>query len=547
MSSQRWQWLRYTLVCLILIFSFSSKAANEIQILEHVDYYHVDAKFPLPHYYDEIPTWLHKQKRINGVKKTGGEFYLITSLMLAGEAKAWTLNLRKPLIEHIDYWLYGSDGSVQHKQSGFYAKPQFSLNYARSVDINPYVEYYIIIKVSSRNFKVSPIVEIQELNQHVIDAHERSLLIQVIIGGLLFLMLYHFSLFVINHDKTYGYYSLYVLFLALGWAFTFHIPSQYWNIYWFEIIPILFLMLPICNVLLYKHFLGLPQIAPKLWCYSKWLLVLSCAAIVCVCIKIEYSSAIVATVLLLWLLLALICGNVCFLNGFMPSRYFLMAFILVFIPLLSILPHNLSILPDIIQYAEIALLVGSAIDALFLALALVDKQNINNNKREQRLQMFAESWQNFRRDPMSRLANKYAFDDYINNHISFTEDSTKLSLILVEIVSHNDLTDNLEHEQQHELVGCFVGQLQQISLPLKSFRLSTWKFAVVLPVDNKREFIAYLKVMKFGIDNADFDDVNLGIGETDSELNTNVYDLLRNAENSLYEYKWLKRHHSLVA
>lgn len=496
-----------------------------------------------PERYDAIPKWMERLEEASSVKLMGGDYWMITPLMTHERKPDWVIDASNSIVESVDYWILGSDGSSQYAHSGYSAPYQFLFDYGRKVTLHMGIDYWLVVRLSSRYYSSPPELALQSVEEHQLVSDRLAMAVLLCLGGLLFIALYNLLIYVSILDKAFLYYGLYVLAYFCGWALTFHLPAHLFDFHSLELHHLFFISLPIFNILFYKHFLQLPSYSPRLWRLSQYLMFACILALPTSIWLLSYTAIIASVLIMLWIALAITCGNVCLMKGFAPARYFILAFTCLLLPAVIILPGNMGLTPDFIKHAELATLVGGTADALLLSLALANKLKLLAEERKAHIEELGIAWEKARLDGLTRVGNRYAFDEYMNSQLGFGAKVVQpMALVLLNVDSLKAVNDTLGHQEGDRLLQSIVGQLQGLDIAhLKIYRISGDEFVLIALASSLPVLINGLTLLAPKMVSSGFKDCYLSYGMS---LNTDVSDpheWLRSADSHLYQSRIAKR------
>lgn len=535
---------KITFRCFFLIlwifspFAFSAEIALDSPYL-----FHADVKQSPPNNYSEISHWMGQLDEATSVSLTGGDYWMITPVLVNSRQNEWVIDASNSIVESVDYWLLGSDGSAQYARSGYSAPYEFLFDYGRKVELKLGTDYWLVVKLSSRYYSSAPELTLQSVDQHQLVSDRLAMAVLLCLGGLLFIAFYNLLIYFSIFDKAFLYYGLYVLAYFGGWALTFHLPAHLFNFHLLELHHLFFIGLPIFNIMFYKHFLQLPSYSPRLWRMSQYLMFACIVALPTSIWLISYTAIIASVLIMLWIALAITCGNVCLMKGFAPARYFILAFTCLLLPAVIILPGNMGITPDFIEHAELATLMGGTADALLLSLALANKLKLLAEERKAHIEELGIAWEKARLDGLTRVGNRYAFDEYMNSQLGFSNKAVQsLALVLLNVDSLKTVNDTLGHQEGDRLLQTLVQLLQTTDIAhLKMYRISGDEFVIILPANGTSTLLNTLKNLTALVAEQGFRDCQFSFGIS---LNTEVeepHEWLRLADTSLYQSRMEKR------
>uniref|UniRef100_Q0HT02 diguanylate cyclase n=1 Tax=Shewanella sp. (strain MR-7) TaxID=60481 RepID=Q0HT02_SHESR len=528
---------------LLLLWTFSPFAFSAEIALDSPYLFHADAKQLPPSDFNQVTQWMSQLEEASSVSLAGGDYWMVSPVMVNSRQTHWVVDASNSIVESVDYWLLGSDGSVQFAQSGYYAPYEFLFDYGRKVKLNMGTDYWLVTRLSSRYFSSAPELAIESEEVHQLTTDRMALAIMICLGGLFFIALYNLLIYFSIFDKAFMYYGLYVLTYFGGWALTFHLPAHLFNFHQLELHHLFFISLPIFNILFYKHFLQLPSYSPRLWRLSKYLLIACILALPTSIWLLSYTAIIASVLIMLWIALAITCGNVCLMKGFAPARYFIMAFSCLLLPALIILPGNMGITPDFIEHAEFATLLGGTVDALLLSLALANKLKLLSEERKAHIEELGIAWEKARLDGLTRVGNRYAFDEFMNSQLAFGKKVVQpMALVLLNVDSLKMVNDTLGHQEGDRLLQHLVQVLQATNIAhLKIYRISGDEFVLILPANGMGILTSSLKGLTAQFAEEGLKDCQFSFGfAIDSEV-ADPHEWLRSADSSLYQSRMEKR------
>ncbi|NMH64623.1 GGDEF domain-containing protein [Shewanella salipaludis] len=535
--------LTFIFIGLMLLCGLGAAKAQARVELDAPYLFHLDEGQQFPSAYAEVPEWMSSLREAPSVKLTGGDYWMVTQLLPHRTDGTWVVDARNSIIENVDYWVLGSDGSSQLAHSGYSAPYEFLFDYGRSFSLTPGIDYWLVVKLSSRYYSSAPQLEMSPLAEHRLLTDQLAMIISLCLGGLVFIACYNLFIYLSTSDKAFLFYGVYVLSYFGGWAFTFHLPAHLWNFHLLELHHLFFIGLPILNIMFYKYFLQLPSYSPKLWRLSKILLWACILALPTSIWLISYTAIIASVLIMFWIALAITCGNVCLMKGFSPARYFILAFSCLLLPAVLILPGNLGITPDFIEYAELATLIGGTADALLLSLALANKLKLLSEERKAHIEELCFAWETARRDALTQVGNRFAFDEFMQGATEFADRVKQaMSLVLLDVDGLKTINETLGHHEGDRVLKSLVQTLQGIQLAHMSlYRLSGDEFAIILPSEEREALLLKINDLKQALLAEGAKGVKLHCGYADNTQVAKSHEWLRLAGSKLYSDKIGKR------
>ncbi|MCJ8304925.1 diguanylate cyclase [Shewanella sp.] len=529
---------------LLLLLIFFSQTAVAAISFDQSFLFHAKAEQAPPAQHADVTPWMATLEQADSISLTGGSYWLVMPTLMYDRETKWAISVRNSIVESLDYWLIGDDGSKQDSHSGYYAPYEFLFDYGREVELNYGVGYWVIVKLESRYFSSVPKVELKHLLDHKRSADFEAMAVMLCLGGLIFIACYNLLIFFSIKDRAFLYYGLYVLAYFFGWALTFHIPAHLWAYHNLELHHLFFISLPIFNILFYKHFLQLPEYSPKLWRLSKYLMWICILALPTSIYLVSYTALIASVLIMLWIALAITCGNVCLIKGFSPARYFIFAFTCLLLPAVIILPGNLGLTPDFVEYAELATLIGGTADALMLSLALANKIKLLSEERQTYIKTLGIAWEKAREDELTRLLNRHAFDEFLQTQPFGKEVKRDEDLILLDIDGITLVNHTLGHHEGDCLLKFVAKQLKSICEAherMRLFRIGGDNFVILLSMEQTQSVLVQLEQVSNAFEQEGYRETGISYGYASNRDAKDASDWLRTADKNMYRHKTEKR------
>ena len=117
---------------LLFIWTLSPSVLSAEIALDSPYLFHAQADQQPPKQFDAVPHWMGQLDEANSVSLSGGDYWMITPVMVNQRQSNWVVDASNSIIESVDYWILGSDGSSQHAHSGYSAPYEFLFDMAIS-------------------------------------------------------------------------------------------------------------------------------------------------------------------------------------------------------------------------------------------------------------------------------------------------------------------------------------------------------------------------------------------------------------------------------
>ena len=446
----------------------------------------------------------------NEIDRSGGSYWLHVTLNNNTNNQRWVISPNNSLIEEIQIFSYGSS-SINRIFTGHLFSHRYALHYAADIYLPTDQPVELLIYFSSRFYSGQAHFDLMPDKRFIHSALIENILILGCLGAVVVLSIYNLFVGLWIRDPSYLYYALYLAMSVVGWAAVFNVIGDGMNVYFLELLLLPFFLKMIVNILYYIHFLDLPKFVPWMSRFSYLLIFVILAVVLLHPFIVLSTSFIILSVLSgVWVSTGLLCGIIRLRQGYKPARFFVAAFIAVFIGgFISILP-NLG-LSDIVSNANLLTLIAQTLDMLLLALALADRINILRSEKE------------------LALTRSYQIEHRANETERNANEKLQRALDIA--------------EQENERKGDFLRMVShELRTPLHSIFISSEQWADEEDLEARKELVEYIgygaSKLKSQIDNlvllaeTDVDDLQAGYYEFElrpllDRLNANLKGLIR--------------------
>jgi len=425
-------WSKRALLLLLLMFATWSVAEQEpLATLWTSDLQGVDLMREgsllrgnaeqFPHDADDIEEWLQSLEPLKRVAFDGDAFWLHARITNDTEHIQWALYPYGSVVEHITLRLYSSVG-MQEVKTGYRHDHEFQYHYGGSVRLLPGESYDLVVLFESDFFFAPTKILLKQEADLVRLVTWENALIMLCLGIGLALAIYNFFVFVGARDRTYLWYSLFVLCWVWGWAQVLNVHAELFNFRAPGLHMVGFLLLPLFNTLFFIRLLNLWRHHPRAAKFG-----LAVAAFGLIGIPFSLVSPgwglIFATIATAGMMMTgFYVGFMSWRRGFRPARYFLLAYITLLIPNMIGNMLNLGILPSINVNIYLLGLVGVTLDALLLAFAMADKVRLISEENRDLTLHLERKVQQHTADLQKSLLEQEAILDNALTGIAFLRD-----------------------------------------------------------------------------------------------------------------------------
>ncbi len=294
------------------------------------------------------------------------------------------LILTSPILEEIAFF-EGENAHPKRKGVAHLNKEHTTLfpYYDLELQAHQHQSYYL--RVKNKWTPVAFTLEIKEKETYLEEDKVEQIIKAMLIAMILILCLYSLMLFVYTQDRSYLYYSFYLLTLAYQQSTYLGMAQLYFPLYYsthIEIrLPVTEVSLVIISASLFaSSFLKTVNI-PILQHIYRGFIIVGILQILILNIPSLYNLEIVLGTSTLLIIFNLIASIVSYLKGNQQARLFVIGFGIVFFSYAMIIADALG-LSSFIQHFPNTLIWGTVFEALILSLAFTDRYAILTKEKE---------------------------------------------------------------------------------------------------------------------------------------------------------------------
>jgi len=300
------------------------------------------------------------------------------------------LEIKNPTFREVSLYIKDDEGDIKflHKagtefgRSNLFSSP--NPIFGISSEISNSEEFFLTIKsFEPINFKITATPQ----SSFYFNYNQRTLFISVYIGVMFALFLYNFILYFLLRDHIYFIYSSYIFFIALaqlsllGYSY-YYFLAQNPRLYELSIIGFSAIS-GVVGITFMRMFLKTRKFTPlldKLLIFNIILYIIAFGSRLLDFNKFSYTltdiSGLLVTILFIFSAVIIVR------KGYRPAIYFLIGWIMFFTGLVVFILQNQGLI-NLDSTSNIPMLVGTALEAILLSLALADKINILKKEKEQ--------------------------------------------------------------------------------------------------------------------------------------------------------------------
>lgn len=505
----------------------------------------VDAGWPADQ--ASVDAWSAQQQRLRKVDFRGGSFWLRQRFRHAGDDLAFFVVPGNTFFHRAEVRVYGPEG-VQSGVVGIGEPSPHVLHQAVPVRLRANTDYDVLVRLETPFFTSLPRVDLYADDAFAQRVRNETLLFAIALGGLLALGVYNLLIGAWTRSPAYVYYGGQSLCLVVGWAFYFGLPYSWFGLTDTQVnFAPFFIVLTALHAGFCRSFLQLQKLSPALAHAADGLMVLSAIGLLAA-LAMPHTAHLWATTLVgLAIAFAVGSGMWAMRHGVTQARFMLAGYVAILIPGLIILPANLGLMHDVVDNADLLVLIGNVVEAMLLAVALADRVKSVEASRETFRIGMQSALRQASTDPLTGLKNRYAFNLRFEEIIE--SDRTLLSngilLAMIDLDGLKAVNDQEGHAQGDALLCAVAEGLRGLTIGnAEVYRLGGDEYAVLLMSGDElsgQRLTRELQRVESEVRASGFPQAGLsfGIASTDRALPTSRHltQLLDLADRRMYENK----------
>ncbi|MDO9265154.1 MAG: diguanylate cyclase [Desulfosalsimonadaceae bacterium] len=371
----------------------------------------------------------------------------------------------------------------------------------------------------------------------------------IIYGLIIAMTLYNACIYLSLRDKTYLVYVLYILtnflYLSIGLgqfsALTGVLSGSYFYLIYVFSGSAVFFAAWFCRTFLMTS-KNAPLIDKILMAYMFFAILLILMAVTGFYYQVQILSAAIGAT---FPIMAITAGLVCFIKGMKPAGYFLTAWSVLSVGILTWAFRSLGILPQT-QLITYSYPVAVAAESILLSLALADRirtlqqENRHLENRERRLLVLSNT------DGLTKLYNKRYFNEKLKSEIALSGNlGDPLSLLILDLDDFKKVNDAYGHPAGDQVLKR-LGEIVLMSIRDKDCgcRYGGEEFTIILPGTGKEKALDVAERIRRLINDDTFEAIDgqkfsatVSIGLAQFHPGENSADLINRADKSLYSAK----------
>lgn len=255
--------------------------------------------------------------------------------------------------------------------------------YPISIEANDSITYYIKVKCNYNPIDFS--IYIDNEQSYRIEDKKQQLIKIILLSMIFILMIYNFILSLYSKDKSYFYYSFYLLTLLYQQSAYIGLSQIYLASDFIQNVELRTGLFKVTSIIISGalfaiYFLNTIKI-PLLHRIYKGFIIIGFVEMVIFNIPGFYNLKLVVFTSVLFIIFNLTAATISYKRGHKQARLFIIGFSIVSLSYIMMLANALGIISIVQDYPN-SLLFGTTLEALILSLAFVDRYAILTNEKE---------------------------------------------------------------------------------------------------------------------------------------------------------------------
>ncbi len=384
--------MRYLLFISLFIHSFNAMAQEELKIEKGFDQKVLGEELGV---FDDLTgeltateVLIEKFKKIQSPRPnlgfSAGAFWLRTRVKNTSDLTEFLIQVNQPLLDTIEFFIYNDSGElITHQELGeafpISNHEMAERNFRVPFTLNFGEEVTILLRIATNEQVALPVYIITPEASWIM-ARNADILFGGYFGLILIMMLYNFFIFLSVKDISYLIYVIYILFVGItqaaleGYTRLYLWPDNFWissrSVYIFTA------LVSISSVVFLRNFLKTKIYAPILDRFGRYIFfyfaVIILTSLIDVNKTIHVASQFGIAVVAFYIFITTI---IVYRKGYLPAKFFLLAWIILIFGIITYALKDAGLIASTL-FTNYLLLFGSAVEVLFLSLALADRINI---------------------------------------------------------------------------------------------------------------------------------------------------------------------------
>lgn len=475
--------------------------------------------------------------------------------------RAWMLELNYPPLDQVDLYIVKGDREVIHSVSGdsipFSHREVKNRNLAFELAIERGETVMVYLRVETEGAMALPIrlvhtvqyAQQEQLTYLLLGTYYGLMLIMVIYNGIMafsFRSRVYFSYVWINLSNLFLYTTL------NGIAFEYVWPDGVW---WNNRAIVFFMCLSHLAALLFtSEYLDVKRRSPGLYRIFQWFALLEVVNLLV--LLVNYPAGLIISIysvpaIQLSLILAGVWG---LKNGYRPARYFLLGWGVFMIGAMLSTLSDAGYIP-IVWWTTYASQIGSTFEAVVLSWGLAYQIQTIRKEKEIAIALMKETRRLADLDDLTGLYNRrYVISAF--EEAAGMEGNHPISLLMLDLDHFKKVNDTFGHDVGDLVLQQLASVLEECFRPTDTIgRFGGEEFMVLLKntnVEQARSASEYvlksIREMRFAVrDQMLACTVSIGVAEWDGAGEESFKEMLRRADQALYEAKHRGRNQVCVS
>ncbi len=353
------------------IASFNLSDIQDQNISDDVSYFSLkDNAAPPPNQLNQLDVWLNTLASHQTTDVFGDKYVVAFQIYNDTQLTEWFIYPYGSVVQSIEIFYFSNDNPTDSFKTGHGLKNQQDFHYGSKIAILPGQSKTLLMLFESEYFFAPIKILVKPHLQAEQKFQIENVILLISLGMCFALGIYNLFIFFSTRNVQYLTYALSTIAYTLGWTAVFGVPeyvgfksSEHWLMPAYILGAIFYCFFNI-------QFLRLEELAPKTAKALKTIALLATLSLPFAFYNQGVALYLASLVTSAVCILGIYSGIRCWMNGYSPAKYFVLALLTVLLPNMVGNLMNFGILPGINVNIYLLGLIGNSLETLLFAFAL---------------------------------------------------------------------------------------------------------------------------------------------------------------------------------
>lgn len=353
------------------IASFNLSDIKDQNISDDVSYFSLkDNAAPPPNQLNQLNVWLNTLASHQTTDVFGDKYVVAFQIYNDTQLTEWFIYPYGSVVQSIEIFYFSNENPAGSFKTGHGLKNQQDFHYGSKIEILPGQHKTLLMLFESEYFFAPIKILVKPYLQAEQKFQTENVILLISLGMCFALGIYNLFIFFSTRNVQYLTYALSTIAYTLGWTALFGVPeyvgfksSEHWLMPAYILGAIFYCFFNI-------QFLHLEELAPKTAKALKTIALLATLSLPFSFYNQGIALYLASLVTSAVFILGIYSGIRCWMNGYSPAKYFVLALLSVLLPNMVGNLMNFGVLPGINVNIYLLGLIGNSLETLLFAFAL---------------------------------------------------------------------------------------------------------------------------------------------------------------------------------